>query len=203
MPTTYLSLFAAVAPVFLTIGAGWAIRRAGWLTEDADASLLRVVVNLLYPCLILDTIPGNPALDRAANLLLAPAVGFGTVALGYGLSYLAAPLFGVRERRTFAFTTGLYNYGYVPLPLIQLLFDRQTSGVLFIHNLGTETALWTLGIMLIGGRTYRLSSIFNPPVLAILLAVALHFAGGRAWLPGVVLTAVHGIGVASQIFDCE
>ena len=38
----YLPLLLAVAPVFVTIGAGWGIRRAGWLTEEADASLLRV-----------------------------------------------------------------------------------------------------------------------------------------------------------------
>ena len=201
----YLPLLLAVAPVFVTIAAGWAIRRTGWLSEEADASLLRVVVNLLFPCLILDTILGNRALDSAGNLLLAPVVGFGTVALGYGLCFLCAPLFGVREarqRRTFAFTAGIYNYGYIALPLIQKLFDhtdQRTSAVLFIHNLGVETALWTVGIMLISGapptRVWR--HIFTAPVVTILLAVALHFAGGKTWLPGFALEAVHRMGAAA------
>src|SRR4051812_31334303 len=81
----YLPLLAAVAPVFLQIVLGWLIRRIGWLTEEADASLLRVIVNLLYPCLILDTILGNPALEKAGNVLLAPIAGFFTVVLGYAL----------------------------------------------------------------------------------------------------------------------
>ncbi|MCE9610438.1 MAG: AEC family transporter [Chthoniobacter sp.] len=205
MSADYLTLLLAVAPVFLTVTAGWAIRRAGWLSEAADASLLRVVVNLLFPCLILDTILDNRALDEVGNLLLAPAAGFVTVVVGYALSYLAAPLFGVREarqRRTFAFTAGIYNYGYIPLPLIQKLFDhtdQRTSAVLFIHNLGVETALWTAGILLVSGAQPRRAwrRLFNAPVVTILLAVALHFSGARTWLPGFALESIHRMGAAA------
>ena len=122
--SSYLLLLIAVAPVFLMIAAGWGIRRLGWLTEEADASLLRVVVNLLFPCLILDTLLGNKALNQTGNLVWGPLVGFGTVALGYAISYAVAPFFRVcdpRQRRTFAFTTGIYNYGYMALPLVQKL----------------------------------------------------------------------------------
>jgi malate permease and related proteins len=199
---SYLHLLATVAPVFLVIAAGWTFRRAGGLTAEADASLLRLVVNLLFPCLILDSILGNPALSDLGNLLLAPAVGFGTVALGYAVSYALAPLFGARDprsRRTFAFTTGLYNYGYLALPLVQSLFDAPTTGVLFIHNMGVEICLWTLGVMLIRGAAPRQAwrQVLNAPVLTILLGLALHFTGGREWLPGFLLTAVKVLGAAA------
>ncbi len=199
---SYLPLLTAVAPVFVVIGAGWIIRRIGVLTEEADASLLRLIVNLLYPCLILDTILGNPALEKPGNVLLAPVVGFATVVLGYAVCYVAAPLFGAREprqRRTFAFTTGLYNYGYLALPIAQSRFGKETSGVLFIHNLGVEIALWTCGIMLISGakRGGGWRQVFNGPVVAILCAALLHFAGARTWMPDVVLTAVHSLGATA------
>ncbi len=198
----YLPLLAAVAPVFIIIGLGWIIRRIGWLTEEADASLLRVIVNLLYPCLILDTILGNRALEKAGNVLLAPAAGFATVALGYALSYFAAPLFGAgepRQRRTFAFTTGIYNYGYLALPIAQTRFGAETSGVLFIHNVGVEVALWTVGITIISGATKGVGwrQIFNAPVVAIMCAAVLHFAGARNWMPGVILTAIHSLGATA------
>ncbi|MDQ3621475.1 MAG: AEC family transporter [Verrucomicrobiota bacterium] len=199
---SFLPLLATVAPVFLTILAGYFIRRVNWLSAEADASLLRVVVNLLVPCLILDTIIGNQAVADAGNLLLAPLVGFGTVVLGFGLCSAAAPLLGLRDaraRRTFAFTTGLYNYGYVPLPLIQNLFDQSTAAVLFIHNVGVEIALWTAGILLIRGAAPRggWKGALNAPVITIVLAVALHFAGGRTWLPAFALQAMHGMGAAA------
>ena len=198
----YLPLLAAVAPVFIVILAGYIIRRLGWLTAEADASLLRVIVNLLYPCLILDTILGNSALEKTGNVLLAPIVGFSTVALGYAVCYLAAPLFGAGEpvqRRTFAFTAGIYNYGYLAIPIAQKNFGSETSGVLFIHNLGVEVALWTVGIMLISGaaRSGGWRQILNGPVIAILSAAGLHFAGARYWMPSVALTAIHNMGVTA------
>jgi predicted permease len=205
MTSTYATLLAAVAPVFLVILAGFAIRRAGWLTEEADASMMRVVVNLLFPCLILDNILGNPAVEQLGNVILAPLVGAGTALLGFGLCWLAAPIFGVRDpvaRRTFAFTVGLYNYGYIALPLIQKLFPAPTVGILLVHNVGVETALWTAGLALIsggaaGGETSRWRRILNVPTLAILTALTLHFLGARWWMPGVALSAVHSVGAAA------
>jgi hypothetical protein len=198
----YLPLLAAVAPVFVIVGAGWLIRRIGWLTEEADASLLRVIVNLLYPCLILDTILGNRALEKTGNVLLAPLVGFGTVVLGFAVSWFAAPLFGAREprqRRTFAFTTGIYNYGYLALPIAQTRFGQETTAVLFIHNLGVEISLWTVGIMILSGvaRGGGWRQVFNGPVVAILSAAALHFAGARWWMPTVILSAIHSLGATA------
>ncbi len=209
MNAGYLTLFSAVAPVFLVIAAGYAIRRVGWLSAEADASLMRVIVNLLYPCLILDTILGNPALGNAGNVLLAPLVGCSAVLAGYAASYFCAPLFGIqeeRQKRTFAFTVGIFNYGYVPLPLIPKLFPQaapQTTAVLFLHNVGVEAALWSAGIMLLAGARRvasgksRWTQIFNVPVIAILCAVVLHFLGARQWLPGIALSAIHNIGVAA------
>lgn len=202
MFSDYLLLLGAVVPVFIVIGAGFLIRRLGWLTEEADASLLRVIVNLLYPCLILNTILGNKALENPGNVLLAPVIGFTTVILGYGACLLAAPLFGAREprqRRTFAFTTGLYNYGYLALPIAQSRFGQETTGVLFIHNLGVEICLWTVGIMIISGtaKAGGWRRILNGPVIAILSAAGLHFAGARHWMPGVALTAIQSMGATA------
>jgi len=182
--------------------AGYGIRRVDWLSAEADLGLLRVVVNLLYPCLILDTILGNVAVENPANLLLAPAAGFVTAAAGFAACYWAAPLFAIadsKQRRTFAFTAGLYNYGYIPLPLIQKLFGAQATGVLFLHNVGVEAALWTVGIMLLSGAGPRdgWRHIFNVPLMAIALALALNLAGARVWMPSFILSAAHSIGAAA------
>lgn len=205
MTSTYPTLLAAVAPVFLVIMAGFAIRRVGWLSEEADASMMRVIVNLLVPCLILDNILGNPAVEQLGNVILAPAIGAITVLLGFTICWFAAPLFGIRDsrmRRTFALTVGLFNYGYIPLPLIQKLFPPHTVGILFVHNVGVETALWTAGLALVSGgaagrETSRWRRIFNVPTIAILGALTLHFLGARTWMPHVVMSAVHSIGAAA------
>ena len=170
------------------------MRRLDWLTAEADASLLRVTVNVLIPCLILESILGNAALEKAGNVLLAPLVGFGTVVLGIALAWPLAKLGGLPEakaRRTFALATGIYNYGYVPLPLALALFDRETAGVLFVYNVGVEAALWTFGLYVLRGDPLRSSwrKIFTPPLAFIALALALNFSGLEKILPGSAMTA--------------
>ncbi len=195
----FLTVLGAVVPVFGIAVVGLVIRKLNWLTEEADQSLLRVNINLLLPCLILDAAIGNPALSRLSNLVLAPVVGFGTMALGVLLALVARPLHGLTERRaerTFAVSVGMYNYGYVPLPLALLLFDKETAGVLFLHNVGVEMGLWTLGVTLLtGGSVWRdWRKIVNAPLVAIALAVALNALGWDTLVPKVVLTAVHWLG---------
>lgn len=195
----FQTVLSAVIPVFGLVGVGLLIRKLNWLTEEADASLLRVNINLLLPCLIFDATLGNPALAQWRNLLLGPVVGFGTVAFGMALALAARPLHGLtdaRAVRTFATTVSIYNYKFLPLPLAALLFDKATIAVLFVMIVGIETALWTLGVMLLSkestGANWR--QIVNPPLLAIALALVLNTLAWDAQVPKMFMTGAHWLG---------
>lgn len=195
-----LTVLSAVIPVFGIIAIGLVIRKLNWLTEEADQSMLRVNINVLMPCLILDAALGNPALSEMRNLVMAPLVGFGTVVLGMLLALGIRGPAGLKEptmARTFAVTVGIYNYSYIPLPLALVLFvGGPTVGVLFVHNVGVEVGLWTLGVMLLTGaasaRDWR--KILNAPLGAIVLALLLNALGWNAHLPRAALTGVHWLG---------
>lgn len=197
---TWWTVLGAVMPVFGIVIVGLIIRKLNWLTEEADHSLLLINVNLLFPCLILDAALGNPALSRWNNLLLAPVVGFGTVAVGMMLSLLARPLHGLSDRRTtgtFSVSTGLYNYGYVPVPLALLLFPgSETVGVMFVHNVGVEAAMWTLGVMLLNGKGLGQGrrQLLNAPLVTIVLALLVNAVGLPSHIPRPVFTGVHWLG---------
>ncbi len=197
----FLTVLGAVLPVFSIMGGGFLLRRLNWLTEEADQSLMRVTINGLLPCLIVDSVISNHALRQPGNVLLAPTVGFVTVLFGIGLAWLCRPLLGLRvpaEGRTFAYCVGIYNYTYLPLPLAILLFQKQpeTVGVLFVHNVGVEIAFWTLGLLLLSGATVRSGwkKALNAPVLSIVVGLALNYAGGAAWVPRFLLVAAHVLG---------
>src|SRR5262249_44900984 len=147
----------------------------------------------------LDSTLGNPALSRLSNLLLAPMVGIGALLLGVGIAIAARPFHGLAERkqvRTFGLSVGMFNYGYIPIPLSILLFDKQTTGVLLVHNVGVETALWTFGVMLLTGgslgKDWR--KIFNGPLLAMVLAIILNGLQLQDRLPETVRLAIHWLG---------
>ena len=202
----FLTVLTAVLPVFAIMGIGLWLRWRGWLSADADASLMRVTINLLLPSLIFDSVLGNAALRRPENLLLPPLVGFGMVAVGVGVAWLFAGVAGLRtksEQRTFAFLTGLQNYGYLAIPLCVTLFDSGTTGVLFVHNVGPETAMWTLGVAMLSGRGLAggWKKIINAPLAALLLALGLNFLGIIFTPPAsvvfagkIILTVIHWFG---------
>lgn len=195
-------VLSAVLPVLLIAVSGIALRKLNWLTEEADHSILRVTINLLVPAFIFDKVLNNPALHRTENLFFPPLVGFGTVALGIGVGWLAMRWAGLQRDaagRTFAFSTGLYNYGYVPLPLAMYLFDRETVGVLIVHNLGTEMAFWLLGTAVFAPAAKEpfWKQIFNPPLVAIVLTLSLNLTGGAAHVPEFVKYTAHMLGACA------
>lgn len=194
----FKTVLEAVLPVFGIALIGLLVRKLNWLTEEADHSLLRLNINVLFPCLILDAAIGNRALFHLENLILAPTVGFVTVAVGLFLALWACRLNGLKgtaREGTFAVTVGIYNYGYVPLPLALMLFSNETAGVLFVHNVGVEFAMWTLGVMLFtrgAGKDWR--KFVNGPLLAILLALLINALGLHGLVPAVIKVTLHWLG---------
>ena len=189
----FVTILTAVLPVFGIVGLGLWLRRRAWLSADADRSLMRLTINLLLPSLIFDSVLGNAALRRPENLLLPPLIGFGMMALGVGVARLFVPLTGLTtppERRTFAFLAGLQNYSYLTIPLCISLFDSGTTGVLFVHNVGTEIAMWTLGVAVVAGRGLSggWRNFITAPLIALLLALFCNFLGQCFLPPPVLLT---------------
>ena len=191
--TSYTQLLAITLPVFALFALGVAVRRAQWLTEAAETSLLKLIVNLLYPCLILKSVLGNAALRDPASLMVAPLLGFGTILVGMAAGYYVGRALGLsvgHGLRTFAFAVGIYNYGYIPIPLVQSLWGTEHVGVLLVYNVGIELALWTVGLLLLAGLPPRAGwkKIANPVVLTLVAGVVLNTL--RVELPAIVLTVV-------------
>ena len=199
---TYTKLLALTAPVFIIIGAGVALRRVRCLTHEADESILKLVVNLLYPCLIFDSILGNAGLRTQGNLVWAPLVGFVTIILGFGAAWWVGKALGLRigtGLRTFAFAIGIYNYGYIPIPLVSALFGREELGVLLVHNVGCEAAIWTAGIFVLAGLSLREGwrKLLNAPVVSLALALLANVFRLNDRLPSFVFDAIHSLALCA------
>ncbi len=195
MLTSYSDLLSAVTPVMLLILIGMGVRRFKLFEPAAERSATNLVVYLFYPCLIFKAILRNEALRDPGNILGAPVLGFVTIALGMAVCLRLAPFFridGDVRRRTFAFTTGIYNYGYIPMPLVLMLWDEQTFGVLLAFNTGIEAAIWTVGILLLTGQFNRdwYRRLANPLFLSMAVALPLNLTGASAYLPRFFYTTL-------------
>lgn len=185
MDSTLFVSLTAVLSTFCVIAGGFVLRRTEVLNRESDRGLMKMMINFLMPCLILDRILPNDIFADWSNLYYPPLLGFGVIAFGIAIAALVGFLpkswTGLDSRKkvgTFAACVGIYNYGFVPIPLIQLLFGDKdpTMGVLFVQNLGVEFALWTVGLLAIQGGFSRDSwkHAINGPTITILLAIPLN-----------------------------
>lgn len=191
----YWTILEASLPVYLVIAAGLVLRRIKLFPEELDAGTMRLIVNFLFPCFILDKILGNEALDDLGTIASAAASGFILILIGFGLSFLAALAVGMRRSdglRTFSLATGIQNYGFIPIPIIAKLFaSKATMGVLFMHSLGVELALWTVGVAILTGfgkAPWR--HLFNAPIIAILLGLLINASGIYPRIPESATTTI-------------
>jgi len=198
----YLRILESVMPIFLIMILGAGVRARGWLNKQADDTLMKLAINLLFPCLILEKIIGNKALDSAENLFLPPVLGFFAAAIGFLVAYVSSRWLGLDKevkRRTFAMTVGVFNFGYIPIPLIMDFFGVKTLGVLFVFNLGVDVAIWTVGISLLTGanpfKEWR--RLFSGPLIAIFLGLILNLLVERSHIPVTCITLMQMLGGAA------
>jgi predicted permease len=196
----FWQVFSAVLPVFCLAGLGGLLRRVDWLTVEADKSLLRVVVNVLTPCLIIDNVLDNTSLRRVDNVLFPPLLGFAGICLGLSVAWLFRRFTGIpggAVGRTFVCAVGHQNYGYAALPLVILLFPRETTGVLFVHNIGVDAAMWSLGLITLGHAGFHeWRRLINIPILAIFGSLLLNAFSAGQWMPDFLRTTIRMLGLS-------
>jgi malate permease and related proteins len=179
---------------------GVVVRRIHWVEGEAETSLIRLVVNVLYPCLIFESVAGNAALRSPGNLILPPLVGFLVTWMGIRAGLVVAKLIGLHigtGLRTFALAVGITNYGYLPIPIMQGIWGAESRGVLFVHNVGVEAAIWTVGVLVLSGQSLREGwrKLLSPIVVTLLLAVGSNLGGLTPHLPNVVTATIHALAV--------
>lgn len=199
---SYWDLLLLIVPVFAIIAIGVVLRRVHWIEGVAEGSMIRLVINLCMPCLIFESVAGNAALRAGGNLLLPPLVGFGTSVVTIGIAYYFGKAIGLTVgtgRRTFALAAGLANYGYLPLPIMAAMFGPESRGILLVHNIGVEAAVWTVGVLVLSGLPLKEGwrRLLSPIVISLFVAVGVNLAGIGPMLPRWLMDFVHSLAVCA------
>ncbi|MCE5294342.1 MAG: AEC family transporter [Chlamydiales bacterium] len=200
---SYFSVLATAFSVFLITALGAVLRKKGKLTDQVDSTFLWLTINILYPCLIANSMLKNPALDSLENIIVAPLMGFSSFLIGLALSYLFYPMSGLTtdgEKKSFLFSNALYNWGFLPIPLILALYSRETLGVLFVHNIGVDIAVWSVGILIISSKmTLKESAkkLVNAPLCTIGACLFLTYFDLDEHVPKFVFSTTYLLGQAA------
>jgi len=195
-------LFRLILPVFALIAVGSVLRRFHWIEGPAEASLLRLVVDVSMPCLVFDSIVGNVALRDPGNVFLPPFAGFLTTAIGLGVAFLSLRFIGLKadaSGRTFALATGVCNYRYVPIPIVGALWGARAAGVVLIFGMGVDVAIWSLGLFVLTGASSRKAwmSLVSPMFVTLMVAIGINVTGLSPYVPSLAGSMAHSLGVCA------
>lgn len=198
---SYTQLLLAVAPVLALIALGLPLRRANWISEAGEQTLLNLIIRVLTPCLIFESVV-RKATVAGGDVLLPPIAGFVLTSLSLGVAWYSARALGLtvgHGLRTFALAVGLTNYGYLPLPLMDAIFGPESRAWLFMHNAGVEAAIWTTGVLVVTGESPRAAwrKLLNMPLLALALALVVKLTGLGEHIPEVAWQFIHALAVCA------
>ncbi|MGJ8656201.1 MAG: AEC family transporter [Akkermansiaceae bacterium] len=199
MTAHILTVLIASLPVFLIVFLGVGLRKWNVIDKAIDQGITKLLLNVLLPCFILHNILGSKVASDLPKVLTLAALGAGIVLISLAIAYTLSPKLGLGKgegRRSFTVAVGLQNYGFIPVPLLMSLYaDSELLATLFLHSLGVELAIFTVGVMIFTGKfTLNPRILLKGPILAVFLGVFLNVTNLQIHLPTPLLTSVSWLG---------
>jgi predicted permease len=192
---------ASVLPVYLLMIAGAVLRRTQVLPAEYDVPVMQLVYRVMLPCFILDKILGSAVLRSGPVVMWAMGLGFGLIMAGIGIGLAVGRLLGLERgtgMRTFALSSGCQNYGFTAAPMVEILWGSGALALLFVHNIAVETAMWSVGVMMMsGGKSFTWRKLVNGPVIATGIGLVLVALGWDDEITGAPRKALSMIGVGA------
>ena len=189
-----LAIVLRILATFLMIGVGFLARRKGQITNETTRQLSHLLTTFFYPALIFTSMTRNFDLPGLGKYWILPVGGFTIMLTGFALGviiekYIHRPAAGTEN--AFLFQCTINNYSFLPLPIALMLWgEAGVAGIIF-SSLGSELALWTLGLFAISGRRMNaanLKRMISPPLITI--AASIGWILLRDTLPASIMNPV-------------
>jgi predicted permease len=180
----------AIIESFALMGMGSLAKALGYINEKDLNDWSRLIVDFLFPIFTFHSIFVNFNPDRFSDFWPLPVIGFGLMALG-ALMGLALR-FGLKNRTrdvsaTFMHLCAVNNYSFLPIIMLSNVFGSDILPLLFLLNIGSTIAYWTIGIVTLGGSDIRqnLKNVFSLNLLAVAAALALTMLNLKFLVPPI------------------
>lgn len=186
----FLTVITQVITLFLLMAVGYVLGRLRRLDAEGCAQLTFLLLYVVMPCVVLDTMQIHPEahllmeMGEALVLTLALYLCFSVMVLPLGRK--APPA----TRASLRFGAIYGNVGFMGLPLAEAVLGSESRIYVVVGLVVFNAYSWIHGVLLMGGKR-ALSprkAILNPGIVALVLGLPFLLLGLR--LPGSLYTAV-------------
>lgn len=181
--------------MFIYMVCGVILRRIGIINAQSRSSFVKLLTNLLLPCMILDSFNKPLDLEELKGAALVMCVSGAMCFVGYVAGRLIWRAKPADRQGTLLFGTMFSNAGNAGTPIVSMVFGE--SGVVYasFFMIPVRILLWTMGVSLYvrGSRREKFTKVLlNPCVVVVVLGVILMLMPFT--ITGVAATAIKGIG---------
>lgn len=194
MVERFLVVLGQVMTLFLMMGVGFGLGKAGKITGHGTAEFSTLLLYVVTPCIIIDSFQTDydPALLRT--------LGMGVVCqcVCYGLYAVIVSFFFRRDpqelRSPMRFGSMYGNTGFMGLPLIQAVMGDEAVIFAVVALVVFNLWIWSHGLITMSGRDQvsLRKMLINPGMLGLLGGLPLFLT--RTTLPGPLYNAVGFVG---------
>lgn len=181
---TMLTIVTKVAVMVILIAVGVLAAKVGWLSERGTAEITTVLVKLVTPCLIVNSLLGADKLT-VGEMLWAAAASAGAIGIAILISYGFFRKEAPDRRKVLRFAVIFSNAGFMGLPLVQSIVGGKgvVYGSFFIAVF--NLICWTYGYaMMSGGSISIKTALLNPGMIGLVIGLPLYFL--QVQLPGMI-----------------
>lgn len=162
--------------ILILMTLGYAARKRGMVSGVGTSEMVRVLISIIYPCLIFSSVTKLNAQELASNWIM-PVMAMAIAGTGLMLGLISLRFIkGVDQQRAsaFLFQNTINNYLFLPLPLVMLLWGSEGVALLVFASMGFELTVWTLGVFLFNRSSNIVEGIkmmFGPPLIALIFSI--------------------------------
>ena len=193
MLDAFLQALSAVSVLIVIAGFGYFTSRRGWY-DDNSRGIIAKLVNLAIPCLLFSSVTSRfttAQLWEILRMVPVPFIGFVVLNILPRLIVRHTRVVPPEDAGTFSTCFSSATVLFVGMPLVLAVFGEEGIPYLLVFFLAHTVFFWTLGVYSItvdgivrtgGAKPPFISAknvklMFTPPVLAVLLSIAVVLLG--------------------------
>jgi len=202
-----VEIYRVILKLIILIGLGFFLQRRKILNQENIDFLATFLINITLPSLIFVNLIENFTFENNPPLFLF--LGLSLIIFLTGVFWGSILVFLTKEKilsKEVISLISFQNCGYLPMNIIYFLFPSPEKerflNFTFLYILGFNILMWSVGSFLIFKKKeerFKLNSLLNPPVLAILLALGIKKFFSSLVVPQVIISPLKMLGQMSFV----
>ena len=168
-------LISKLMGLLVVMLAGAGLSRAGLLDKTLRQGLNRLLFNFVLPVMVFSSMRGTMTRELLGTSFVPVLFGAGLCFVNWGSANIFSILFGIprSERPLVSFLNMFGNNLYLGLPIALAVFGPEGVAIVLLFSLGSDTILWTLGLLLLSPKQdfslRNFKQVFTPTLVGLFL----------------------------------